>query len=464
MPIPETLLPGPAARRLLAAFGLLLACAVPATAGARQVTLLDIKGAISPAMADYVHRGLVDAEKRHDAAVILRLDTPGGLDLSMRDIIHDILASSVPVIAYVAPSGARAASAGTYIMYAAPIAAMAPATNLGAATPVRIGGLPGTPSTPAGKTGKPEGGSAEARKVLNDAVAYIRGLADMRGRNADWAESAVRSAASLTSSAALKKHVIDLIADNVPQLLDKVDGMKVKLADGMVTLHTQGATVVTVAPDWRTRLLAVITDPNVAYLLMLIGFYGLFFELWNPGYILPGVAGAICLLLALFAFQVLPVNYAGLALILLGIGFMVAEVFVASFGALGIGGVIAFVIGSVMLFQTGTPGYGISLTLILTLGIVSALFFITIAAMALKARNRPVVSGREEMIGLSATAVGAFAPGPHGRYRGRVHAHGEDWQAESAAPVADGTALRITAIDGLVLTVQPDSSPEEAVS
>ena len=329
---------------------------------------------------------------------------------------------------------------------------------------MRRGGRPGTPTAPAGKSGKQEGGNAEARKVLNDAVAYIRGLADMRGRNADWAESAVRSAASLTSTEALKQHVIDLIADNVPELLKRVDGRKVKLADGMTTLHTAGATVITIEPDWRTKLLAVITDPNIAYMLMLIGFYGLFFELWNPGYILPGVAGAICLLLALFAFQVLPVNYAGLALILLGIGFMVAEVFVQSFGALGIGGVIAFVIGSVMLFQTGTPGYGISISLILSLGIISALFFIGMATMAVRARNRPVVSGREEMVGLPATAIGAFAPGKNGRYRGRVHAHGEDWQGESAAPIADGAALRITAIDGLVLQVQPYSSPEEAVS
>ncbi|HXH65029.1 MAG TPA: nodulation protein NfeD [Mariprofundaceae bacterium] len=441
--------------------------------GARQVTMLEVKGAISPAMADYVHRGLADAQKQGDAAVILRMDTPGGLSLSMRDIIHDILASSVPVITYVAPSGARAASAGTYIMYASQVAAMAPATNLGAATPVQIGGLPmpSSPSpgpAPAGGDGKQaaskgqQGGSAEERKVLNDAVAYIRGLADMHGRNADWAESAVRSAASLTSTEALKQHVIDLIADSVPELLDKVDGRQVRMASGMVTLHTAGATVVTVEPDWRTKLLAVITDPNIAYLLMLVGFYGLFFELWNPGYILPGVAGAICLLLALFAFQVLPVNYAGLALILLGIGFMVAEVFVQSFGALGIGGVIAFVIGSVMLFNATTPGYGISIALVLSLGILSALFFIGIATMALKARARPVVSGKEEMIGLDGEARGDFEPGAHGRYRGRVHAHGEDWQAESTVSVADGTTVRITAMDGLILTVQPKSPTEES--
>jgi membrane-bound serine protease (ClpP class) len=441
-------------------------------AGARQVTLLDVKGAISPAMADYVHRGLADAQQQHRAAVILRIDTPGGLSLSMRDIIHDILASSIPVIGYVAPSGARAASAGTYIMYATHIAAMAPATNLGAATPVQIGGLP-TPTSPtpapapAGKSGKqaePKGqqsGSAEQRKVLNDAIAYIRGLADMRGRNADWAESAVRNAASLTSTEALKMHVIDLIADNVPDLLKKCDGRRVRLATGMVTVHTAGATVITVEPGWRTKLLAVITDPNIAYLLMLIGFYGLFFELWNPGYILPGVAGAICLLLALFAFQVLPVNYAGLALILLGIGFMVAEVFVQSFGALGIGGVIAFVIGSVMLFNTTTPGYGVSIALILSLGILSALFFIGIAAMAIKARMRPVVSGKEEMIGLPGNANGAFEADAHGRYRGRVHVHGEIWRAESSAPIADGAPVHITAMDGLTLTVQPESTHEE---
>jgi membrane-bound serine protease (ClpP class) len=298
--------------------------------------------------------------------------------------------------------------------------------------------------------------------VLNDAVAYIRGLATMRGRNVEWAESAVRNAASLTSTEALKLHVIDLIADNVPDLLKQCDGRRVRMADGEITLHTKGAVVVTVEPDWRTKLLAVITDPNIAYMLMLVGFYGLFFELWNPGYILPGVAGAICLLLALFAFQVLPVNYAGLALILLGIGFMVAEVFVQSFGALGIGGVIAFVIGSVMLFNTATPGYEISYTLILSLGILSALFFIGIATMALKARARPVVSGREEMVGLSGKARDTFAADAHGRYRGHVLAHGEIWQAESAVPVADGTPVRITALNGLLLTVQPESPTEES--
>jgi membrane-bound serine protease (ClpP class) len=459
--------------RITTALLLMLACwlwpGMAAAAGTRQVTLLEVKGAISPAMADYVHRGLADAQKQGDTAVILRMDTPGGLSLSMRDIIHDILASSVPVISYVAPSGARAASAGTYIMYASHIAAMAPATNLGAATPVQIGGLPGTPPTsaPGGKAGKQaesqgQEGGAEARKVLNDAVAYIRGLATMRGRNVEWAESAVRNAASLTSTEALKLHVIDLIADNVPDLLKQCDGRRVRMADGEITLHTKGAVVVTVEPDWRTKLLAVITDPNIAYMLMLVGFYGLFFELWNPGYILPGVAGAICLLLALFAFQVLPVNYAGLALILLGIGFMVAEVFVQSFGALGIGGVIAFVIGSVMLFNTTTPGYGVSIALILSLGILSALFFIGIAAMAIKARMRPVVSGREEMVGLSGKARDTFAADAHGRYRGHVLAHGEIWQAESAVPVADGTPVRITALNGLLLTVQPESPTEES--
>jgi membrane-bound serine protease (ClpP class) len=464
----------PMALRVTTALLLMLSCwlwpGMASAAGTRQVTLLEVKGAISPAMADYVHRGLADAQKQGDAAVILRMDTPGGLSLSMRDIIHDILASNIPVIGYVAPSGARAASAGTYIMYACQIAAMAPATNLGAATPVQIGGLP-TPTSPtpapAGKAGKqaqPEGhqgGSTEERKVLNDAIAYIRGLAAMRGRNAEWAESAVRNAASLTSTEALKMHVIDLIADNVPDLLKRCDGRRVRMADGMVTVHTAGATVVTVEPDWRTKLLAVITDPNIAYLLMLIGFYGLFFELWHPGYILPGVAGIICLLLALFAFQVLPVNYAGLALILLGIGFMVAEVFVQSFGALGIGGVIAFVIGSVMLFDTGTPGYGVSIALILSLGILSALFFIGIATMAVRARRRPVVSGREEMIGLSGMAKEAFEADVHGRYRGSVHVHGEDWRAESAEPIADGAPVRITAMDGLTLTVQPESTLEE---
>jgi membrane-bound serine protease (ClpP class) len=455
-------------RITISLFLLLCGAAVAISAGARnEVRLLDIHGAIGPAVADYVDRGLNDASKANDAAVILRLDTPGGLDASMRDIIRNILASDVPVIAWVAPNGARAASAGTYILYASHIAAMSPASNLGAATPVQIGGMPEAPKpgnapqvdNKAKKSA--DDGNTMHRKMTNDAVAYIRGLADMRGRNADWAEKAVREAASLSATAAVKQHVVDLIAADIPALLKAVDGRTVDTAAGPRTLHTKDAQIIHAEPDWRSELLAVITDPNIAYLLMLLGFYGLFFEMMNPGFILPGVVGAICLLLAMFAFQVLPINYAGLGLILLGIAFMVAEVFVPSFGALGIGGLTAFVIGSIILLDTDAPGYSISLGLIAGLGLASALFFITVAGMVLKARRNPVISGPEEMIGLTGRAVDDFSDG-----HGHVHVHGEIWQAVAAQTVAKDMPVRVTAMHDLTLSIEPvsQSTSEEPPS
>ena len=424
---------------------------------APHALVLDIEGAISPAVAEDVARAINLARESDARLLILRMDTPGGLDKSMRSIIKGILASPVPVACFVAPQGARAASAGTYILYASHIAAMAPATNLGAATPVQIGGLPSI-EPPGNRGGKEEqkaeksapSGDAMQHKMVNDAAAYIRSLAALRGRNADWAEKAVREAASLNSEQALEQKVVDLLAGDIAELLEAIDGRSVTTSDGSIRLETKGLELKVVEQNWRSKLLAVITDPNVAYVLMLLGIYGLFFELANPGFVLPGVIGGICLLLALFAFQVLPINFAGLGLMLLGILFMIAEAFAPSFGALGLGGVIAFVAGSVMLMDTSIPGYGLSMSLIVGVALASALFFVFIIGMALKARRRPVVSGAEEMLGAIGVASESFSGSGH------VLVHGEIWQAESTEPLNKGDPVRVTSRDGLTLHVIPN--------
>ena len=459
---------------LLFAFALLLAGASSAQQdAARQVQsnsalLLAIRDAIGPATSDFFVRALDRARERKAQLVILQLDTPGGLDSAMRDMIKAMLASPVPVVIYVSPSGARAASAGTYLLYASHIAAMAPATNLGAATPVRIG-APSEPSSPRqppsqdepgqddegkDKDAKPEPGTAEERKAINDAVAYIRGLAELRGRNADWAESAVRTAASLTASAALQQHVVDVLADDVADLLNKIDGRVVKVSSGELRLATRGLTVQRIDPDWRTRLLATLTNPNVAYLLMLVGIYGLLLEGYNPGAILPGVAGAICLLLALYAFQVLSVNYAGLGLMLLGLALLVGEAFVPSFGSLGIGGIAAFVIGSIILLDTGVPGFEVARSLIGGIAFAGALLILLIASYFTRSRKRPVVTGAEQLLTEPAIALSDFARS------GRVRVRGEIWNAIARAPIKEGQRLRIVRIDGLTLEVEPDERSE----
>jgi len=418
-----------------------------------------------------VVRGLEAARHDGSSLVVLELDTPGGLDSAMRDIIQAILASPVPVVSYVSPQGARAASAGTYILYASHVAAMAPATNLGAATPVSIGGEPepAPPSAPSpiakpprepkdnSPTGSPPGdaappsapGSTMERKVVNDAVAYIRGLAELRGRNADWAEQAVRGAASLSSTAALEQKVIDVIARDLPDLLARIDGREVRIDDRTVKLATRELTVVRVKPDWRTQLLAVITNPTVAYGLMLIGIWGLLLEGYNPGAVLPGVAGSICLLIALFAFQILSVNYAGLALVVLGTGMIISEFFFPTYGSLGIGGLIAFVVGSLILFDTDVPGMSVGRPLIGAIATVGGLVIAGIVYLATRSMRRPVATGTQSMIGETAEVVADFTG------RGRVRYGGELWNARSDTALRSGDLARIVRVEGLTLWVEP---------
>ncbi|MFC4257506.1 nodulation protein NfeD [Marinobacter lacisalsi] len=441
--------------------------AVAQSDSGRSAYVLTIDGAIGPATMDYVVRGIKQAEKDGAAVIVLRMDTPGGLMDSMRTIIKTILASDVPVVTWVTPSGARAASAGTYILYGSHVAAMSPATNLGSATPVQMGGMPGSsepPDEPGGEPAEgdsesgneqsaPKGGTAMERKILEDAVSYIRGLAERHGRNADWAESAVREAVNLGATEALEQNVIEVVATDLNDLLAQINGRQVLMATGEHTLDTTNLTIVRQQPDWRTDLLSVITDPNIAYFLMIIGFYGIIFELANPGSLYPGVIGAICLVLALFAFQVLSVNYAGLALILLGLAFIVGEAFMPSFGMLGVGGIVAFVLGSVILMDGSHQE--ISLPAVGGTAAVAGGFMLWTVVRFMGLRRKAPVVGAEHMPEERCRAVEDFSPdGDY--YRGHVQLGGERWNAVSDGPIAHGAWLRVEKVEGLTVKVSPD--------
>lgn len=433
--------------QLIVLVGMLLFLPLAAQADGKALAI-PVEGAIGPVTQDLVVRGLERAAAESVSLVVLEMDTPGGLDTSMRAIISAILASKIPVVTYVSPSGSRAASAGTYILYASHIAAMAPATNLGSATPVPIGGLPSVPEPlpEDGNTKAPPTADPMEKKIVNDAAAYIRGLAELRGRNAEWAEQAVREAVNLTASEALKNGVIDVVAPDLNALLSQINGKEVTTAAGKMELDTHNLTIERIEPDWRSELLTVITNPNVALLLMMVGIYGLIIEFSHPGFVLPGVIGVICLLLAAYAFQMLPVNYVGLGLVTIGVGFMVAEFFVTSGGVLGVGGLIAFVIGAVILFDD--KHLAVSLPLFGGIALVAGGFLLWLLNRFATVRRKPSVSGSEQMIGQSGKAAETFSG------KGHVYVNGEYWSAHSDKPLNIGQPVEVLALRDMMLEVQ----------
>jgi membrane-bound serine protease (ClpP class) len=417
------------------------------------VVVVDVKGAIGVGTVHLIDEAFAQARAARAGLIVLRLDTPGGLVTATRDIIQAILASPVPVAVFVAPSGARAASAGTYISYAAHLAAMAPGTHLGAATPVQMGAPAISPQPEKPKEGEGAGGGAMERKITNDAVAYLRSLAQMRGRNADWAEKAVREAATLTAEEAERERVVDLLATSVADLLDRVDSRRVRTSDGEHVLATRHARLVVVEQGWKARVLAVLTDPNVAFILLMIGVYGIIFEFMSPGHVAPGVVGAICLVVGLMALSVLPLNLAGVALLVAGLAMMVAEVFVAGFGVLGVGGAAAFLLGGLFLFDPAGADIDLSVAWPVLIAAVAtnALLLFGLVGMIMRVRRRKVVTGAEQMIGLEGEVLDWQAGEQGGR--GRIRVHGEIWSARANQPLGAGTRVRVDRRDGLTLHV-----------
>lgn len=418
------------------------------------IVVFDIKGVIGFTSVDYLKKSVARAQAENASLIVMRIDTPGGLVSSTREMIQSILASPIPIVGYVAPSGARAASAGTYLMFASHLTAMAPATHLGAATPIQIG-APGTtpPSRPApepDKKDQPAPSDAAERKLLNDAVAYIRGLAELRGRNADWAERAVREGATLTATQAVKENVVEFIAGDLRELLAAADGRTVTTSAGSVTLATRDRQITQVEPNWQMEVLQVIADPNVAFMLLLIGFYGMLFELLNPGVMFPGVIGAISLVLGLTALSVLPVNIGGLMLLLLGVAMMAAEAFAPGFGVLGLGGIVAFIFGGIFLFDPDQVdiSFSVSLPLVIGAAIASAGILMGVIGMALRSRQPKVRTGVEQLIGSTGEVV------EWAGHEGRVRVHGEIWSARSEMVLSPGDRVRIIGLEGLTLNVK----------
>ncbi|MFQ5609284.1 MAG: nodulation protein NfeD [Woeseiaceae bacterium] len=429
-----------------------------------RVIVLEIEGGIGVAQSEYLTSGIEHAHDVGADLVLLKIDTPGGLVVSTQDMIQEILGSPVPVVTYVWPAGGHAASAGTYILMASHVAAMAPTTRIGAATPVSLGGDDATPDPAEGdddtqaedgetadgdERDQPLRGTAMERKVVNDAVAQIRGLAERYDRNADWAERAVREAITATATEALELNVIEYVATDEEDLFEQMNGHEVLVQNAAVILDTETVTVEAFEPDWRNKFLAVISNPEIVLLLAMVGVYGLMYEASNPGAMVPGVVGVICLLIAAYALQILPVNYAGLALIILGLALMTAEGFAPSFGVLGLGGIAAFVFGAIMLFDSGVPGFGVSIYFVVSVAILFALLTIWLVSHILKLRRAGPVSGRESIIGGTGTALENFDGD------GKVWLEGESWLARSSEPITKDQAVLVTAMDGLVLEVEP---------